>query len=113
MWGSVPGDLVDARTPTLRLSPRLASVYRAVLGRHRPRPAVERSAQQLVREVLGMVAPAARDAAVQWLAALPPARQEAELAAAARRDRVTLAKAAVLPLGRLLDAVETGATLPA
>jgi hypothetical protein len=70
-------------------------------------------AQQLVREVLGLVAPAARDAAARWLAALPPARQESELTAAARRDRVTLAKAALLPLGRLLDAVETGAMLPA
>ena len=112
VWGPVPGDLVDARTPTLRLSPRLASAYRTV----RARTAADdrrAAAQQLVREVLGMVAPAARDAATQWLAALPPARQETELAAASRRDRVTLAKAAVLPLGRLLDAVEAGAALPA
>jgi hypothetical protein len=70
-------------------------------------------ARQLVREVLGLVAPAARDAAACWLAALAPARQETELAAAARRDRIALAKAAVAPLGRLLDAVESGATLPA
>ena len=28
-WGPVPGDLVEARGPTLRLSPKLARVYRA------------------------------------------------------------------------------------
>jgi hypothetical protein len=94
------------------LSSRLADVYRAAWT---GTPAMGRRAiaQQLVREVLGLVAPAARDAAARWLAALPPARQESELTAAARRDRVTLAKAALLPLGRLLDAVETGAMLPA
>jgi hypothetical protein len=66
-----------------------------------------------VREVLGLVAPATRDAAARWLAALTPARQDAELAAAARRDRVTLAQAALAPLRRLLDALEAGETLPA
>jgi hypothetical protein len=65
-----------------------------------------------VREVLGLVAPMAREAAARWLATLPPARQDAELAAAARRDRVELAQAAVAPLGRLLDALEAGEALP-
>jgi hypothetical protein len=68
-------------------------------------------AQRLVREVLGLVGPAVRDAAVAWLEALPATQQEAELAAAARRDRVALASAALAPLGRLLDALETGAAL--
>jgi hypothetical protein len=112
VWGPVPGDLVDTRTPTLRLSPKLANAYRTVRARAAAGGG-RAAAQQLVREVLGMVGPATREAATQWLAALPPARQEEELAAAAGRDRVTLAKAAVLPLCRLLDAVEAGAALPA
>jgi hypothetical protein len=49
---------------------------------------------------------------VAWLLALDPARQEAELAAAARRDRVELARAALGPLGRLLDGLEAGECLP-
>jgi hypothetical protein len=49
---------------------------------------------------------------VAWLGALPTARQAAELDAAARRDRVELATAALAPLGRLLDALEAGAALP-
>jgi hypothetical protein len=65
-----------------------------------------------VREVLGLVGPAVRDAAVAWLDAGPAEWQAAELAAAARRDRVTLARAALAPLGRLLDALESGAALP-
>jgi hypothetical protein len=69
-------------------------------------------AQQLVREVLGLVGPAVRQAAAIWLEALPVARQEAELATAGRRDRVGQVAAALAPLGRLLDAVEAGAALP-
>jgi hypothetical protein len=112
VWGPVLGDLVEARAATLRLSPKLGATYRAAwteasASRRRA------LARQLVREVLGLVAPAIRDAAARWLAALPPARQQAELAAAAGRDRVALARAALGPLARLLDAVEAGATLPA
>jgi hypothetical protein len=69
-------------------------------------------AQRLVREILGLIGPAIRHAAVAWLEALPATRQEAELAAAARRDRVALASAALVPLGRLLDLLEAGAGLP-
>ncbi len=65
-----------------------------------------------MREVLGLVGPAVRAAAVAWLEALPPARQEAELDAAARRDRTALARAALAPLGRLLEQLERGAGLP-
>ena len=112
VWGPVPGDLVETRGATLRLSPKLLRVYRAVLA---AAPAAGRRtvAQQLAREVLGLIGPAVREAAASWLEALPAARQEAELAAAAHRERVTLARAAVAPLGRLLDAVEAGAALPA
>jgi hypothetical protein len=110
-WGSVPGDLVEGRGPRLRLSSKLARVYRE---RRRAAPAGARRtvAQQLVREVLGLIGPAVREAAVAWLATLGPSRQEAELAAAARRDRVALAQAALAPLGRLLDALEAGTALP-
>jgi hypothetical protein len=62
--------------------------------------------------VLGLVGPAVRQAAAVWLESLPEARQQAELAAAARRDRVALAAAALAPLGRLLDAVDAGTALP-
>jgi hypothetical protein len=110
-WGPVPGDLVDASGATLRLSPKLARAYRS---RHRTAEAGARRtlAQQLVREVLGLIGPAVRAAATAWLEAMPPARQEAELDAAARRDRVALARAALPPLGRLLDGLERGAGLP-
>ena len=67
---------------------------------------------ELVREVLGLIGPAVRAAATAWLEAMPAARQEAELDAAARRDRVALARAALTPLGRLLDGLERGAGLP-
>jgi hypothetical protein len=43
---------------------------------------------------------------------MPGARQEAQLETAARRDRVTLAAAALAPLGRLLDALAAGGALP-
>ena len=111
-WGPVPGDLVETGAPVFRLSPKLVRVYRTAWadGAAGPRRAL---AQRLVREILGLIGPAVRDAAVAWLDALPASRQEAELAAAARRDRVALASAALAPLGRLLDAVEAGAGLPA
>ena len=110
-WGPVPGDLVEARAAALRLSPKLARVYRAAWAAA-PAGARRAVAQRLVREVLGLIGPAVREAAVAWLEALPPARQEAELATAAHRDRVTLAKTALAPLGRLLDALEAGTGLP-
>jgi hypothetical protein len=65
-----------------------------------------------VREVLGLIGPAVRDAAVAWLAASPVIRQEAELEAAAQRDRAAVAAAALVPLGRLLDALAAGGALP-
>jgi hypothetical protein len=110
-WGPVPGDLVDASGATLRLSPKLARVYRS---RHGTAEASARRAlaQQLVREVLGLIGPAVRATATAWLEAMPPARQEVELDAAAHRDRVSLARAALLPLGRLLDGLERGEGLP-
>ena len=112
VWGPVPGDLVETRGATLRLSPKLLRVYRTVRAAA-PAAGGRTVAQQLVREVLGLIGPAVREAAAIWLEALPVARQEAELATAARRDRVGLATVALAPLGRLLDAVEAGAALPA
>jgi hypothetical protein len=111
VWGPILGDLVEARGPTLRLSPKLLSVYRGMWTASAPRDR-RGLAQRLVREVLGLIGPGAREAAVAWLLALDPLRQEAELAAAARRDRVELARAALAPLGRLLDLLEAGAGLP-
>ena len=86
-WGPAPGDLVDASGATLRLSPKLARAYRS---RHRTAEASERRAlaQELVREILGLIGPAVRAAATAWLEAMPATRQEAELDVAARRDRV-------------------------
>jgi hypothetical protein len=110
-WGSVPGDLVEGRGPRLRLSSRLARVYREMRAAA-PAGARRAVAQRLVREVLGLIGPGVREAAVAWLLALDPSRQEAELAAASRRDRVELAQAALAPLGRLLDGLEAGTTLP-
>jgi hypothetical protein len=110
-WGPVPGDLVDARRRTLRLSPKLARVYRSAWA-GAPAGARRALAQRLVREIVGLIGPAVRDAAVAWLEAVPSTRQEAELEAGARRDRVRLATAALAPLGRLLDALAAGATLP-
>jgi hypothetical protein len=110
-WGPVPGDLVEASGATVRLSPKLARAYRS---QHAALEAGARRslAQQLVREVLGLVGPAVRAAAVAWLEDLPPARQAAELDAAARRDRTALARAALAPLRRLLEGLERGAGLP-
>jgi hypothetical protein len=110
-WGPVPGDLVAARTHAVRLSPKLARVYRSAWA---AAPAGVRRglAQRLVREVLGLIGPAVRETAVAWLEAVPAGRRDAELEAAARRDRVGLAGIALAPLGRLLDALERGAGLP-
>jgi hypothetical protein len=110
-WGPVLGDLIDARGATLRLSPKLALAYRAGWAAA-ARGGRRALAQRLTREILGLIGPAVREAAVAWLGALPTARQAAELDAAARRDRVELATAALAPLGRLLDALEAGAALP-
>jgi hypothetical protein len=110
-WGPVPGDLIEARGAALRLSPKLVRIYRSAWM---DTTATERRglARRLVRDVLGLIGPAVRDAAVDWLLELAPARQEAELVAAARRDRVALAQTALAPLGRLLDALGVGSALP-
>ncbi len=110
VWGPVPGDLVETEGVTLRLSPKLLGVYRTARAAT-PAAGGRTVAQQLVREVLGLVGPAVRQAAAIWLEALPVARQQAELATAGRRDRVGQAAAALAPLGRLLDAVEAGTAL--
>ena len=110
-WGPVPGDLVEARGAALRLSPKLARVYRSAWT-DAPAAARRGLARRMVREVLGLIGPAVRDLAVAWLEAIPPARQQGQLEAAAGRDRVTLAAAALVPLGRLLDALSAGAALP-
>jgi hypothetical protein len=110
VWGGVPGDLVEAPGETVRLSPKLLGAYgRARAEGGTPARAL---AQRLVREVLGLVGPAVRARATAWLEALPAARQEAVLREGARRDRAALARAALAPLGRLLDALEAGAALP-
>jgi hypothetical protein len=110
-WGPVTGDLVETHGAGLRLSPKLAEVYRSAwarAGTDARRPL----AQQLVRDVLGLIGPAVRDAAVAWLAASPVTRQETELEAATQRDRAAGAAAALVPLGRLLDALAAGGALP-
>ena len=111
VWGPTPGDLVEARGTAIRLSPKLARVYRRAWAAAPP-PGRRTVAQQLVREVLGLIGPPVRTAAARWLESLPEGRQETALAQAARRDRVQLAQAALAPLGRLLDAVAAGAALP-
>jgi hypothetical protein len=110
-WGPVPGDLIEARGAALRLSPKLVRIYRSAWM---DTTATERRglARRLVRDVLGLIGPAVRDAAVDWLLELAPSRQEAELVAAARRDRAALAQTALAPLGRLLDALGVGSALP-
>jgi hypothetical protein len=110
-WGPVLGDLVEARETKIRLSRKLARIYRAEWA-EAPASARRGLAQRFVREILGLIGPAVRDAAVARLEALPAERQAAELAAAADRDRVALASAALAPLGRLLDALAAGAGLP-
>jgi hypothetical protein len=112
MWGPVWGDLVENRGAVLRLSPKVARVYQSAWADSVP-DARRSLARRLVREVLGLVGPAVREAATEWLLDLGPARQQEELAAAAERDRTALAQLALPPLGRLLDAVGAGQALPA
>ena len=102
-WGPVPGDLVETRAGRRSGSRRSSRASTGPRGRT-PRPDARRAlAQQLVREVLGLIGPAVREAAAAWLEALPAARQEAELA----RPPATGSSgaAALAPLGRLLDAL--------
>jgi hypothetical protein len=110
-WGPVTRDLVEVRGTTIRLALSLARAHRTAAA---PRgPGARRAlAQQLVRTVLDLVGGPARALAAAWLAAEPPARQEAWLAAAAAIDRRQLAAQAAPALGRLLDALEVGAALP-
>jgi hypothetical protein len=110
-WGPVTGDLVASRGAALRLSPKLARVYRSAWAGS-ARDARRALARRMVRDVLGLIGPIVREAAVEWLGGLAPARQEEELAAAARRERAVLAEKALGPLGRLLDALGGGAALP-
>jgi hypothetical protein len=110
-WGPVPGDLVEGRGAALRLSPKVAHVYRS-LWVDAAADARRALARRLVRDVLGLIGPAVRETAVEWLLGLDLARQEQELAPAAQRDRATLAHAALVPLGRLLDALGAGQALP-
>jgi hypothetical protein len=103
-WGPVERDLVEARGERLRLSPALAGLYRAGSAGAARRPL----AKALVREVLDLVGPPARAAAVAWLEAQPPDRRAASLEA----DRPRLAVEAARALARLLDALESGHALP-
>ena len=111
MWGPVWGDLVESRGVVLRLSPKLARVYRSAWIDSAP-DARRALARRLVRDALGLIGPAVREAAVSWLLGLNPARQEEELAAAGARDRTALAETALAPLGGLLDALGAGQALP-
>jgi hypothetical protein len=109
-WGDVPRDLVEARGSSIRLSRRLAELYRTELARLPPvgRRALARA---LVREVLGLVGPPVRRAAATWLEAQSPDRQETLLVAAAAEDRGPAAARAATLLRPLLDALEAGASL--
>jgi hypothetical protein len=108
-WGPVARDLVrvEARGERLRLSPALARLYRA---EHAGQPVAARRAlaKALVRDVLDLVGPPARAAAVAWLEAQPAHRRVPP----AETDRQRLAVAAAHALGRLLEALERGAALP-
>jgi hypothetical protein len=108
-WGPVARDLlrVEARGERLRLSPALARFYRA---EHAGQPVAARRAlaKALVRDVLDLVGPPARVAAVAWLEAQPAERRAALL----ETDRQRLAGEAASALGRLLDALEAGHALP-
>jgi hypothetical protein len=105
-WGPVRRDLVEARGERVRLSLALPGLYRTAGGGRR-------LARDLVGEVLALVGPAVRRAAAAWLDAEPPARQQALLEQAGRRDRTALAALTAAPLGRLLDALSAGEALPA
>jgi hypothetical protein len=111
VWGGVPGDLVSVRGEAIRLSPKLLRAYRGVHGAAAP-GARRAIARRLVREVLGLVGPGVRALATAWLEALPVGRQETVLDQDRVRDRVAMARAALAPLGRLLDALLGGAALP-
>jgi hypothetical protein len=111
VWGPVARDLVEARGPTVRLSTGLAQVYRTEWATL-PATARRAAAQRLVRTVLGLVGAPARARAAEWLASQAGPRQEALLDEAAGLDRRRLAARAAVALGRLLDALEAGATLP-
>jgi hypothetical protein len=111
-WGAVSRDLVETREARVRLSRGLVRLYRAEAAR-RPADGRRALARDLVREVLGLVAPAVRQAAAAWLEAEPPARREALVATAGRLDRATLAARAAPALGRLLDALVAGDAVPA
>ena len=110
-WGPVPGDLVAVQGSVIRLSPKVARAYRSAWVAT-PAGARRALAQRLVREVLGLIGPGIREAAVAWLLGLPAARQTSELEASAHRDRVGLARVALAPLGRLLDLLEVGRAMP-
>jgi hypothetical protein len=111
-WAPVPRDLVAVAGPAIRLDPLLAATYRQA-HREAPDAAARRGlARRLVREVLQLVGPAARDAAAAWLAAEPPGRQAAHLAAAGRADRARLAAGAAVAVGTLVDALLAGEALP-
>jgi hypothetical protein len=106
-WGPVPRDLVEVRGERLRLSPALARLYRAERA-GRDAGAKRALAKALVRDVLDLVGPPARAAAVAWLEA-QPAHQRAALL---ETDRQWLAVEAAQALGRLLDALEGGHAVP-
>jgi hypothetical protein len=106
-WGPVVRDLVEARGTRLRLSTALASGYRAERA-GRTGAARRALAKALVRDVLDLVGPPARAAAVAWLEAQPVDRRAAALEA----DRSHLAVEAARALGRLLDALDGEDALP-
>ena len=106
-WGPVTRDLVEVRGERLRLSPALAHLYRAECA-GRDAGARRALAKALVRDVLDLVGPPARAAAVAWLDAQPADRRAALL----ETDRQRLAVEAAQALGRLLDALEGGHAVP-
>ena len=87
--GVVPGDLVEARGTTLRLSPKLARVYRSAL------PARRREGGGRWRSAWSRDPrpdrPAVRDAAVGWLVRLNPHGKRPSSRRPPSADRVTLA----------------------
>lgn len=111
VWGGVPGDLVEGAGGTIRLSPKLARTYRAVIG-GAPAAARRSIAHRLVREVLGLLGPLVRARAAAWLEGLSSATQAWVLAEGSAADRLARAGAALGPLGRLLDAIERAEALP-
>jgi hypothetical protein len=102
-------DLVDARGERLRLSTALVRLYQAERA-GRAGGARRALAKALVRDVLDLVGPPARAAAVARLDAQPVERRAALVETA---ERGGLAVEAARALGRLLDALEAGHALPA